>query len=511
MVRKYNRTYQNIRNGKRFKPYCSYSKQDLEDAVADVKATRLSTREAEAHYGVPRSTINRHLKNKPLYTKPGHPTLFSEAEEKTFLKYIKTMGEWGFPLDLIDLRVFAQKYLNKIGRTVYTLKDNLPGRDWAACFLQRYKNEISHRYAANISSDRAALDSEAIDTFFNNYEKTIENIEPDCIINYDETNLTDDPGSKKYIYKRGCKYPERVINSSKSAISIMFSGTASGILLPAYVVYKAEHLYNTWVLGGPKDTRYNKSKSGWFDSICFEDWFQSVILPYVKTKQGQKVLLIGDNLSSHFSEKVLADCKSYNIVFVCLPPKSTHVLQPLDVAFFGPLKHYWRTIITTWKKTEGRKCTTLAKNNFPKLFSRLLDKLHAEDAASQNLKAGFAKCGLIPVDRNRPKERLPLSTSAVNMQENASAVMVEMLEELRGCASEPKIARKKRCNVPAGKSITLADITNTQKEMEKDKKKQTIKGKEKGKSPRLLYKKLPIHKIWPLQKLFKLTKRIITR
>jgi len=42
----------------------------------------------------------------------------------------------------------------------------------------------------------------------------------------------------------------------------MFAGTASGYLLPPYVVYKAENLYDSWTEGEPKGTRYNRSKSG---------------------------------------------------------------------------------------------------------------------------------------------------------------------------------------------------------------------------------------------------------
>ena len=41
--------------------------------------------------------------------------------------------------------------------------------------------------------------------------------------------------------------------------------------------------------------------------------------------------MIGDNLSSHISEAVICKCAKYHIKFVCLPPNSTHLSQPLDV------------------------------------------------------------------------------------------------------------------------------------------------------------------------------------
>jgi len=71
--------------------------------------------------------------------------------------------------------------------------------------------------------------------YFDNLKQTIENdgaeIPPQQIYNYDETCLTDDPGTKKCIFKRGVKYPERVKDSSKTAISVMFCGNSVGNLV----------------------------------------------------------------------------------------------------------------------------------------------------------------------------------------------------------------------------------------------------------------------------------------
>ena len=85
---------------------------------------------------------------------------------------------------------------------------------------------------------------------------------PENIYNYDETNLTDAPGSKRIIAKRGSKYPERVINATKAATSLMFCGNAAGETVPPYVVYKAESMWSTWTEGGVTGCRYNRTKSG---------------------------------------------------------------------------------------------------------------------------------------------------------------------------------------------------------------------------------------------------------
>jgi len=76
----------------------------------------------------------------------------------------------------------------------------------------------------------------------------------------------------------------------------MFAGTAAGQLLPLYVVYKSEAMWDMWRQGGPSNCRYNRSKCGWFDSVCFHDWFKTVI----------------------FTMEVLQACEKHKIAFVCL-------------------------------------------------------------------------------------------------------------------------------------------------------------------------------------------------
>ena len=135
----------------------------------------------------------------------------------------------------------------------------------------------------------------------------------------------------------------------------MFCGNAKGEVIPPYVVYKAESMWTTWTENGPTGTRYNRSKSRWFDALCFEDWFRSLLLPRLKKSHPGKNVLIGDNLSSHINLNVLELCKQNDVCFVALPPNSTHLMQLLDVVYFRPMKMAWRKILTDWK-TKGFTC-----------------------------------------------------------------------------------------------------------------------------------------------------------
>ena len=103
------------------------------------------------------------------------------------------------------------------------------------------------------------------------------------------------------VFWRGVKYPERIMNSTKSSTSIMFACTADGKMLNPYIVYKAEHLHDQRIQGGSRNVRYNRSRSGWFDSVCFSDWFAEnlILLSFTKNLTGRKVI-ISDNFPSHF-------------------------------------------------------------------------------------------------------------------------------------------------------------------------------------------------------------------
>lgn len=78
-------------------------------------------------------------------------------------------------------------------------KGNFPGVDWAKNFLERHKNVLSERLCQNTKRARASVDPEVINSYFDELETSLNGVEKDAIVNYDETNMTDDPSRKKVI------------------------------------------------------------------------------------------------------------------------------------------------------------------------------------------------------------------------------------------------------------------------------------------------------------------------
>ena len=132
-----------------------------------------------------------------------------------------------------------------------------------------------------------------------------------------------------------------------------------------------------------------------------------MMLPKLCHLEERKVL-IGDNLFSHLSDAVIKAWSQSNTAFVCLCPNVTHVLQPLEVAWFVPLKKIWRKTFKDWKRSPHglRHKGSLPKEHFKKLLKTLVSKLEESGASSENSVIGFCKCGLYSFNPNIVYESL---------------------------------------------------------------------------------------------------------
>lgn len=437
------------------KRYKKHDPELLREAVADIKNNNLPFRKAATKYGISYGVLYRHTKGR--VKRQGGQTSLSNEDEKLLVSRLQVCSDWGYPLDSFTLRGIVKDFLDRQGKTVKKFRDNLPGKEFVWSFMKRHKESLSKRMCQNIKRSRASVSPEIIRDYFNNLTIELAGVPPANIINYDETNLCDDPGKKLIIARRGCKYPERVMNSTKTAVSVMFAAAADGTILQPYVVYKALHLYNSWT-EGYSQAHYNRTKSGWFDQFCFEDWIKTIAIPYLKKQSGKRIL-IGDNLSSHLTTEVIKICYENDVHMIFLPANATHLTQPLDVAFFRPMKMAWRKILEEWKVGPGHREASLQKDVFPRLLGKLMKSI--QEMGPENVRSGFRKCGIVPLDVDAVLKRLPSDqTSHANQVELLDNSLVELLKTMRyGDGSTPKRKKRVRLGVEAGKSVVGRDST----------------------------------------------------
>ncbi|KAK9680241.1 CENP-B N-terminal DNA-binding domain [Popillia japonica] len=199
----------------------NYTKENLKVAASQVKGGHITLREARDMFGIPKSTLSKFIKKKHLKSYGGQSAL-SGKEESSLVEVLILAAEWGFPLKKFDIRKMAKSYLERLGR---------------------HTDRLTVRLSESIKRGRAEANDKVINEYVDNLSITLENVPAENVINYDETNFVDDPGRPRDIVRRQTKHPERIVGSSKSAVSIMFSATGDGTLLPPLIVYKSEHLY----------------------------------------------------------------------------------------------------------------------------------------------------------------------------------------------------------------------------------------------------------------------------
>ena len=97
---------------------------------------------------------------------------------------------------------------------------------------------------------------------------------------------------------------------------------------------------------------FSANTKGWTSNLHGLEWLKCVFEPSTREKATllngklQQRLLICDGHDSHISGSFISHCIQNRISLLILPPHTSHVLQPLDVAIFGPLKKHLTTALS---------------------------------------------------------------------------------------------------------------------------------------------------------------------
>lgn len=90
-------------------------------------------------------------------------------------------------------------------------------------------------------------------------------------------------------------------------------------------------------------SRVANSESGWTDDEVGFKWFKECFVPQAQAhnKSAKPIVLIYDGHKSHTRLDWIEHGQANGVILYCLPPHTTHRLQPLDVGCFGPLQVAW--------------------------------------------------------------------------------------------------------------------------------------------------------------------------
>ena len=104
---------------------------------------------------------------------------------------------------------------------------------------------------------------------------------------------------------------------------------------------------------------------------------------------GSHRLLLLDGYGSHCTKQFIDFCDAHKVVVFCLPPHTSHLLQPLDVVVFQPYKHYHAEAVEA--------ATRLGCGDFDKAeFLDRIDSIRQQTFKTSTVCASFRATGLIP-------------------------------------------------------------------------------------------------------------------
>ena len=139
------------------------------------------------------------------------------------------------------------------------------------------------------------------------------------------------------------------------------------------------------------------------DSVLFEQWFRNHFL--VHAPPIRPLLLLLDGHISHYNPTFLTVAAEEGIIVFCLPPHTTHLLQPLDNGAFASLKVQWRHECQCFYAQNPGKL--LNRRNFMQVFQ----KAWVQGMTIANVTSCFRAVGVYPVDKSAAMSQLDTSNS----------------------------------------------------------------------------------------------------
>lgn len=390
----------------------SYLEEDIQKAIISLKNDEFKSAEAAAAYfQVPPSTLKARMtgrKSRPHAHEKAQ--LLSNAEEKTLERWITRLTSTGYPATptlVIETAEQIRQGRVKLSSPLNTQPTQLPpiGHEWLYRFLNRHPT-LKGTYSRQLESARhQGVTYDKVSQWFSAFRSrfTEQKYEPQNVYNMDETGfLLGTTQSTRIIVDSTQKSSWKATPGRQEWITVIECIDATGGALPPMVIFKAKNTNSGWI---PQDTpanwRFSTSNSGWTSNSHGYEWLRTVFEPESRLKSGNKPrLLIADGHSSHITGNMIRLCIDYNIDLLILPPHCSHILQPLDVGVFGPMKKY--------HAYETDKLIRAGINRFLRVeWVTLYKTIRPKALSVENIRSAWRGTGLVPFCEGRVLNRLP--------------------------------------------------------------------------------------------------------
>jgi hypothetical protein len=271
------------------------------------------------------------------------------------------------------------------------------GSRWASNFVKR-RPELRTRFQRKYDYQRAKCeDPEVIRGWFELVQNTIAKygINEGDIYNFDETGFMMGVISTAMVVtsSEGRAKAKKVQPGNREWVTVIQGVSSQGWNVPPFVVVAGKNHLTSWYQnsGFPPDWVIAVTDNGWTTNEKGMDWIRHFEKHTKPRTIGGYRLLVLDGHESHHSDEFEEYCKEHNIVTLCMPAHSSHILQPLDVGCFSPLKKAYGQQIEDMMRAH---IIHITKDDFFPAFHAAFNIAMTES----NIRGGFQGAGLLPFD-----------------------------------------------------------------------------------------------------------------
>lgn len=366
-----------------------------------------SIREVARSHTISFSTLQRHVaRSKSLpdgetYEYSPNITvrqIFTQDEELAMVDYLQKCSKMHYGLSSTDTRILAYKYAKALDINVPEKwhTEEKAGREWFFGFLRRNPRLTLRAPEATSLSRSTSFNKHNINTFFDNVQNVYGRFtfSAEDIWNCDETGLTTVHKPQKVVAEKGLKQVGQITSGERGQLVTMcsFINASGNTIPPAYVFPRKRNLD---VLGGsaPDNSLTLGHPSGWMTEENFINVFHHFVQHARCSKERPAVLFL-DNHDSHVSVEVITAARNAGVHLVTFPPHTSHRLQPLDVAVYGPFKTRYNQACDEFMTTHPGKPITIYN------IAELSQKAFVQAFSKSNIMKGFERTGIWPLNRN---------------------------------------------------------------------------------------------------------------
>lgn len=367
-----------------------------------------SIRKAADITGIAYTTLQRRWHGGSTRVKSHeHQQLVTAAEERAIVRWIYKLEEAGFPP--------RTEHVREAVLLLHTGEQNLDskvGKNWITRFLNRHPELVAKFSAAFDKKRIKASNPKIIMNHFQQLGGLIRkfNIPPDMMFNMDEKGFMMGRSDRCKVIcgRRGRGMTGKLAqDGNRELVTVIETICGNGTVLPPLVIYKGTKKFMGWYQHLDDTTEaaeylFATSPRGWTSRKLGMEWlkhFDQVTKPRVSPKSPYRLLII-DGHDSHITMEFIKYCLDANIKPYCLPPHTTHLLQPLDVGLFSPLqKAYGKGV----DKATRFSYFNIWKGNFLLLLIEACQITYTKD----NILGGWRGAGLIPINPRIILGKLP--------------------------------------------------------------------------------------------------------